>query len=253
MSYELVRLNSRGFSVSQLQTLLNNKLSTQLIVDGHFGRKTEEAVILFQSQSGLVADGIVGRVTWTALLSSRVVYGGSSLNPQKKLATIAAAYIGTRETGNNKAGDDAKLLEIFQADDLVINGKTDGYPWCASFVSLCVQKLCAESSYFSSLNAPREPSVWRFSSVWAKNNGCTTFTPTNTQLTPIPGDIVVFTFSHIGIVESVSAGKVVTIEGNTNSAGSREGQEVARKVRSLSIIKCFIRLPYSTEGLARAN
>jgi hypothetical protein len=251
MNYELIKFNSRGTVVAQLQTLLNSKLAIGLLVDGHFGRKTEAAVVVFQSQSGLIADGIVGRMTWTALLSSRAA--SESLNPQKQLAAIAATYIGTKETGNNRAGEDAKLLEIFKADDLVINGKTDGYPWCASFVSLCVQKLCIHSSYFSSLNAPREPSVWRFLAVWAKNNGCTIFSSSSAILSPKPGDIVVFTFSHIGIVESVSGNKVVTIEGNTNNAGSREGQEVARKVRSLNIIKSFIRLPYSNDGLARAH
>lgn len=54
---------------------------------------------------------------------------------------------------------------------------------------------------------------------------------------------MVFTFSHIGIVESAQGNSFTSIEGNTNSAGSREGVEVARKNRLLHIARAFIRLP----------
>ena len=58
------------------------------------------------------------------------------------------------------------------------------------------------------------------------------------------GDIVVFTFSHIGIaVKDVdSSGYVVTIEGNTNGAGSREGGSVLEKKRHVSKIRSRIRI-----------
>jgi hypothetical protein len=67
----------------------------------------------------------------------------------------------------------------------------------------------------------------------------------------VKGDIVVFTFSHIGIVHSNNGAIITTIEGNTNAAGSREGVTVARKQRSLSIIKSFIRLPMTTIGIEK--
>lgn len=41
-------------------------------VDGEFGQDTEEAVIAFQKKNGLVADGIVGDDTWSALLKMSV-------------------------------------------------------------------------------------------------------------------------------------------------------------------------------------
>ena len=57
------------------------------------------------------------------------------------------------------------------------------------------------------------------------------------------GDIVVFNFSHVGIaVGPVDAnGFVPTVEGNTNAAGSREGDGVYRKLRSIHSIRSRIR------------
>jgi peptidoglycan hydrolase-like protein with peptidoglycan-binding domain len=37
-------------------------------VDGIFGNNTKNAVIAFQDNKNLVADGIVGRLTWTELM-----------------------------------------------------------------------------------------------------------------------------------------------------------------------------------------
>lgn len=53
---------------------------------------------------------------------------------------------------------------------------------------------------------------------------------------PQPGDIFIMDLGgglgHTGIVESINAdGTLNTIEGNTNDTGSREGVEVARKIR----------------------
>ncbi len=67
----------------------------------------------------------------------------------------------------------------------------------------------------------------------------------------VKGDIVVFTFSHIGIVESNAGSMIKTIEGNTDTKGNREGVEVAWKNRSMNIVKAFIRLPMTTMGLDR--
>jgi hypothetical protein len=60
---------------------------------------------------------------------------------------------------------------------------------------------------------------------------------------PSRGDIVVYRFSHIGIVTATNTTGVSTIEGNTNEAGSREGTAVLRKERQNTVIRCFIRLP----------
>lgn len=62
-----LRRGSSGASVRELQTLLRNQGFDPGPIDGDFGPKTEAAVKAFQRSKGLVQDGIVGILTWTAL------------------------------------------------------------------------------------------------------------------------------------------------------------------------------------------
>ena len=65
-----LQFGSKGADVRSLQILLNEKAhSKHLVVDGDFGRNTASVVADYQKQSGLVCDSIVGRNTWTALLT----------------------------------------------------------------------------------------------------------------------------------------------------------------------------------------
>lgn len=62
---------------------------------------------------------------------------------------------------------------------------------------------------------------------------------------PQSGDIFIMDFGkglgHTGIVESVDGKYVHTIEGNSNSDGSREGIKVVRHIRLISSFKGFLR------------
>ncbi|MFE8602218.1 peptidoglycan-binding protein [Archangium violaceum] len=62
-----LRLESRGPEVADLQRKLLEAGFDAGVADGVFGRRTEVAVKAFQQSRGLVADGIVGTRTWTAL------------------------------------------------------------------------------------------------------------------------------------------------------------------------------------------
>jgi len=62
-----LNIGSRGASVAQLQQLLISHGFNPGAMDGIFGSMTQSAVIGFQRSKGLVPDGIVGIMTWTAL------------------------------------------------------------------------------------------------------------------------------------------------------------------------------------------
>ena len=62
-----IRQGSRGTYVRYLQEKLTSKLYPLGNVDGVFGNATRTAVIEFQNENGLTADGIVGPITWQAV------------------------------------------------------------------------------------------------------------------------------------------------------------------------------------------
>ena len=62
----VLRKGDNGAAVVRLQSLLNAH-GTVLKEDGDFGPSTKAAVEIFQTKTGLVADGVVGRYTWEAL------------------------------------------------------------------------------------------------------------------------------------------------------------------------------------------
>lgn len=245
---------NRRSDVRVVQNLLNGHIRSiaptpALVVDGLIGSKTITAITAFQRNVVRLSapDGRVdpGGRTLEALnqggaAAARVHYPAG---PQEPLADIARPYIGATESRSNRMGSDARMREIFEADHLSPGGDTDGYPWCCSFVSLCVQKLIEQSPFYHQVRPPTTASVSNFRTRWAPAQNCLVFRPSDQTQRPHKGDVVVYTFSHIGIVDEVAANMVWTIEGNTNEAGSREGTAVLRKSRNFSIIRCFIRLP----------
>jgi len=64
---ETLKIGSEGSAVITLQTLLQKK-GYAVGIDGDFGPKTEDAVEAFQRDNFMDDDGIVGKMTWDALL-----------------------------------------------------------------------------------------------------------------------------------------------------------------------------------------
>lgn len=73
--YPTLRNGARGVYVLILQDALNALGYTTYTLDGVFGNNTRNAVIAFQRQNGLSADGVVGCGTWTRLVSESVGIG----------------------------------------------------------------------------------------------------------------------------------------------------------------------------------
>lgn len=66
---ETLKKGSRGVQVKRAQAMLNSTGQHSLKVDGLFGLKTERAVYEYQEDRRLDRDGIIGKQTWSALLT----------------------------------------------------------------------------------------------------------------------------------------------------------------------------------------
>lgn len=62
----ILMIGDRGEEVVKLQEALNAR-GAGLLPDGIFGRDTQAALMRFQASAGLVADGVAGPRTWSAL------------------------------------------------------------------------------------------------------------------------------------------------------------------------------------------
>lgn len=275
--------------VTEVQQLINRNVAAlapmrAIRVDGECGTETIQAILRFQRVvmrmsapdgrvdpggpcyqrlSGVVAPAARGVAAGVATAAAGASAASAAANlatgapryhytpgPQAPLADIAVPYIGATEAPGNRMGTDPRMREIFEADRLMSGTATDGYPWCCAFVSMCTQKLIRQTPAYAHVSPPYTAGVSMFRTVWAPGQNCLIFRPGDAGVAPSKGDIVVYTFSHIGIVTGPAAGGVTTIEGNTNAAGSREGTTVERKTRANGLIRCFIRLPLLASSAA---
>lgn len=103
-----------------------------------------------------------------------------------------------------------------------------GNPWCAAFVgyNLSLLNIKNPNSAYSPDYARPKDIIWQ-----AKRN--------NNDIELLPGDVVTYYYKnlgrvgHVGFLEKIdNSGYFITIEGNTNGAGSREGDGVYKKKRN---------------------
>lgn len=222
----IIKRGDTGPTVRRIQERLN-KYEARITVDGIFGPQTEDAVRFFQSIAGLVKDGIVGPITMRELMPpmSTLVL---------RVIETAEKYLGLHERGVNRGPEiDAWLRAC---------GVSPGNPWCMAFV----QGVVAEAAQELGMPDPLKPDTAGVLDLWNRTPASRRVANTAGQ----PGDIMIMDMGggkgHTGIVTSYNNGSYFTIEGNTNTAGSREGDGVYRKPRKASSIKGFVRY----DGLA---
>lgn len=125
-------------------------------------------------------------------------------------------------------------------------GITVAAPWCAAFVQDVTDSAARALGVVNPLDAVKLEALVQSYVNWAESEG-RMFRDASKV---VPGDLVCFKFApytrwnHIGIVRvpPTAEGVLKTIEGNTNVAGSREGDGVYEKSRN--VVKdrvCFIR------------
>lgn len=137
---------------------------------------------------------------------------------RKRLIRIAVSQLQVREaTGKN----DGTAVEAY----LALTGLKKGNPWCAAFISW----VFAQAGY----PAPR--------TAWSP----ALFTAKVKTKEIKPANILGIWFAdlgriaHVGMVERREGDWVISIEGNTNTAASREGDGVYRKRRHIKSIYAY--------------
>jgi hypothetical protein len=200
-----------------------------------------DAVATFQAAKGLSADGKLGPNTLVAMRPAAPAVTAPAGSSAAALIAVCQAEADkkVREVGRN-AGPD---VERYQR----AVGLSKGSPWCAAFVSWC---------YMASKGLTKAPG-------WCSGSAVSLYqtagrSKTAVRVTPLDADFQskvkagmvwsraqdaeaataarkgVWCQGHTGIVVKVDSLGFHTIEGNTNAAGSREGDGVYCKLHKWS-------------------
>jgi peptidoglycan hydrolase-like protein with peptidoglycan-binding domain len=246
------RNDGDGDIVLALQRRLNEVGCGPIDEDRAFGDQTFGAVSVFQARftdqdnQPLKIDGEVGPLTWARLFGTQTVT--QTVTPAGELATrvldIARTQLGVLEVplGSNRGPE---VDEYVRATGFP---PSDGFAWCVCFIFFCYREaatalgranpMIETAGVLDLWTKAGQQGVPRVTQVKARNN------PALIK----PGQIFIIDTppagggGHAGLVEQVIGGKLVTIEGNTNDDGSREGIGVfRRKQRKItSINKGFV-------------
>ena len=132
-----------------------------------------------------------------------------------RIIAIAASQIGVKEqTGNN----DGVAVESY----LAVTGLTKGYAWCAAYVCWVYRQ-----AGFAKPNSAWSPDLFPLSRITKE---------------VLPGNLIGIYFAefkriaHVGILVKQDSDYLVSLEGNTNITGSREGEGVYLKRRHIRTI-----------------
>lgn len=160
---------------------------------------------------------------------------------------VARGYLGVRERGGENRGPE--VTEFLRRANIHVPA-----PWCAAYVNTCAEIGAEKLGVLSPLEeVPLQAYVQSYYQHFSKLG----FIVEPHEV--MPGDLFVLwyphlkRYGHIGFVKDIDVrrNRYTTIEGNTNAAGSREGDGVYSKTRHLGSRVKFIRWTRVVKYLAR--
>ena len=137
----------------------------------------------------------------------------------------ALKLIGVMEAGGNNRGQAVERI-------IAVGGGLPGQAWCGWFCAAVYKRAGSRAV------------TWQ----WGAVRLLSAVTGVKRVRTPLPGDLVRFTFDHVGLFEKDNGnGTITTIEGNTGATGAVSdsktgGDGVYRKVRSKGLVRDYLRV-----------
>lgn len=235
-------------TVTTIQHRLNEVGCGPLEETGVFREKTKRSVKLFQARfpdaSGLPLkiDGEVGSFTWGAMFGAMSVPSETKAPSRLTKAVIefAVTQIGILENplGSNRGPEVDQYLRA-----VGLNPAGNSFPWCVAFTHFCYLKA-AEKVRIDNPHI-KTAGVLKHWNVAKTTPGVSRITRAEAVADPglvKPGSLFIIDFGggfgHSGLVVETANGRLVTIEGNTNDGGSREGigvfQRDSRKINAIN-------------------
>jgi signal peptidase I len=142
--------------------------------------------------------------------------------------TVVACLI---ETARRELGTEQEFINKVKYNHSYYRENVSGknFKWCVVFLWWCMQRCKVPKEVF-----PKTAHVFTVRD-WYKDRD----RYFKRSSTPMPGDLVVFSYSHIGLVIKVTTTEIVTIEGNQDDAVRK-----VRHNRSESTIDGYCRPAY---------
>lgn len=226
-------------TIRAVQGRLNQVGCGPIPVSGVFDRATQQAVRLLQARSvdgqgqSLKIDGVVGPLTWAALFGAHRIpsLAATPISAfMKATLSVALSQVGVMEDppGSNRG---PKVDEYLKSAGL--DPSAGSFAWCAAFVYWSFSQ--AATRLGTSNPAIRTAGVLDH---WKKAGqaGITRLLAGQIldDLSLLkPGLVFVINTGggrgHMGLVEDFRDDRLITIEGNTNLPGDREGVGVFRR------------------------
>lgn len=155
-----------------------------------------------------------------------------------KVVNQAKAWLGRKESnGTHKA-----IIDVYNSQKKLPRGYKVKYTdeWCATFVSAVAVKLGYTDIIPTECGCEKMIELFKVLGSWVENE----------NRTPKPGDIIFYDWQdngvgdckgssdHVGIVEKVSGGQIIVIEGNKGQAVSRRYLKInGRYIRGYGVPK----------------
>ena len=158
-----------------------------------------------------------------------------------EIVRIATAEIGVTEIDASNSGE---RVEEYQAATSL---KGTGWAWCSAFVCWVVRDAATAAGveFTKTFRRPTTPGAWALE-AWSLAQDSSTQTRRDPGSDILPGDIIVYNFSHCAIAVSKPDrnGRFDTIEGNTSpgdGGSQRDGGGVWKRRRKTSQVRSRIR------------